>query len=156
MWVRKKAVRQDRKKKKTKGVRGEGSARSEVTERTLRWRGAGHEWVKVKGLPAHSFRTAWPPGVNPSSQVCSPIWRGRLERLLDLGLSCALLFPSHSFANLRPPRSEPYCLATAPKMGQTSRNGLMPPAPRPLDPQGHVVLVLIQQECLVTGYPALT
>lgn len=48
-----------------------------------------------------------------------------------------------------------------PKTGQTSRNGLLPPAPRPLDPQGHVdrmgalVLVLTPQECLVTGSPAL-
>lgn len=108
----------------------------------------------MKGLRAHSFTTAWRPGVIPSSQIRSPVWRGRLERLLDLGLSCALLFPSHSLANLKPSRSGPYLLATAPKMGQKSRNGLMPPAPRPLDPRGHVdgmgtlVLVLTQQECL--------
>lgn len=118
---------------------------------------------RLKGLRAHSFTTAWRPGVIPSSQVRSPVWRGWLERLLDLGLSCALLFPSHSLANLKPPRSGPYLLATAPKMGQKSRNGLMPPAPRPLDPQGHVdgtgtlVLVLTQQECCYpAGYPALT
>lgn len=108
----------------------------------------------VKGLRAHSFTPAWWPGVIPSSEVRSPFWRVRLERLLDLGPSSAVLPRSHSVANLRPPRSGPSLLATATKMGQKSRNGLMPPAPRPLGPQGQVdrmetlVLVLTQQECL--------
>lgn len=88
-----------------------GSARSEVTERTLRWRVASRERAKVKGLRAHSFPTAWRPGVKPS--VISGPQSGS-ERLLHLGLPCALLVPSHSSANLRPPRSGPYLLAAAP------------------------------------------
>lgn len=123
-------------------------------ERTLRWRGASRVRAKVKALRAHSFTLAWRPGVNLSSQVRSPLRRGRLERVVDLGPSCAVLPRSHSMANLRPPGSGPYLSVTAPQMGKKSRNGLKPPAPCPLGPQGQVdrmgtlILVVTQQECL--------
>lgn len=120
--MRKKAPRRD---KRTEGVRGEGSAGSEVTERTPRWRGSSRVWAKVKGLRAHSFTPAWWPGVTPSPEVRSPLWSGRLERLLDLGPSSALLPRSHSVADLRPPRSGP----PLPKWGKNLEMALCRPPP---------------------------
>lgn len=160
MWVRKKAARRDRKTNKPEGVRGVGGV-CEV-------RGHGED-AALEGCepregegerPACSFI---PDGLAARRQAVR-----HFRSAVRFGETPALrppLRPACPFPLLGQPQASSFRALSLsrrpPKTGQTSRNGLLPPAPRPLDPQGHVdrmgalVLVLTPQECLVTGSPAL-